>query len=77
MMRTSMLAMLDYVLWGNTVETWLIALGVTGGLLLVAMLSRNLLARRFFRLDQSREDDVNALIAAILKSVSMPTKLFS
>lgn len=64
--------MLNHSLWGNSIETWLIALGVSAGLLLIAMLARNLLARRFFKLDQRREDDVNALIAALLKSVSMP-----
>jgi hypothetical protein len=67
-----MMKMLDYSFLGNTIETWLIALGVSVGLLLVVMLTRNLLARRFFRLDQSREGDLDGLVAAILKSVSMP-----
>ena len=64
--------MMDSTIWGNTIETWLIAAGVSVGLLLAVKLIRDLLVRRFFRLDQSREDDINALIAAIVKSVSMP-----
>jgi hydroxymethylpyrimidine pyrophosphatase-like HAD family hydrolase len=40
--------------------------------LLAVKLIRDLLVRRFFKLDQSRADDVNALIAAMVKSVSMP-----
>jgi small-conductance mechanosensitive channel len=64
--------MLNNTFWGNTIETWLIALGVSIGLLLAVKLIRDLLVRRFFKLDQSRADDINALIAAIVKSVSMP-----
>ena len=64
--------MMDSTVWGNTIETWLIAAGVSVGLLLAVKLIRDLLVRRFFRLDQSREDDINALIASIVKSVSMP-----
>lgn len=64
--------MLNKTLWGNTIETWLIALGISVGLLLAVKLIRDLLVRRFFKLDQSRTDDINALIAAMVKSVSMP-----
>jgi small-conductance mechanosensitive channel len=64
--------MMDSTIWGNTIETWLIAAGVSVGLLLAVKLIRDLLVRRFFRLDQSREDDINALIAAIVKSISIP-----
>ncbi|MBR9986109.1 MAG: mechanosensitive ion channel family protein [Desulfosarcina sp.] len=64
--------MLNNTIWGNPIETWLIALGVSVGLLLAVKLIRDFLVRRFFRLDQSREDDINALIAAMVKSVSMP-----
>ena len=64
--------MLNKTLWGNTIDTWLIALGISVGLLLAVKLIRDLLVRRFFKLDRSRADDVNALIAAMVKSVSMP-----
>jgi small-conductance mechanosensitive channel len=64
--------MLNKTLWGNTIETWLIAVGISVGLLLTVKLIRDFLVRRFFKLDQSREDDINALIAAMVKSVSMP-----
>ena len=64
--------MLNKTLWGNTIETWLIALGISVGLLLAVKLIRDLLVRRFFKLDRSRADDINALIAAMVKSVSMP-----
>ena len=64
--------MLNNTFWGNTIETWLIAVGVSVGLLLAVKLIRDLLVRRFFRLDQNRADNVNALIAAMVKSVSMP-----
>ena len=63
---------MNSTIWGNTIETWLIAVGVSVGLLLSVKLIRDLLVRRFFKLDQSRADNVNALIAAIVKSVSMP-----
>jgi len=53
--------MMDSTIWGNTIETWLIAAGVSVGLLLAVKLIRDLLVRRFFRLDQSREDDINAV----------------
>ena len=64
--------MLNNTFWGNTIETWLIAVGVSVGLLLAVKLIRDLLVRRFFKLDRSRADDINALIAAMVKSVSMP-----
>jgi len=64
--------MLNKTLWGNTIDTWLIALGISVGLLLAVKLIRDLLVRRFFKLDRSRADDINALIAAMVKSVSMP-----
>jgi hypothetical protein len=64
--------MLNSTFGGNPIETWLIALGVSFGLLLAVKLIRDLLVRRFFRLDQSRADNVNALIAAMVESVLIP-----
>jgi hypothetical protein len=54
--------MLNKTLWGNTIEIWLIAVGISVGLLLAVKLIRDLLVRRFFKLDRSRADDINALI---------------
>lgn len=63
---------LDTKLWSNSVETWLIAVGIAVGLLLTVKLIRDFMVRHLFRRDQERDDDINALIAAIVKSVSMP-----
>lgn len=63
---------MNLTIWGNPVESWLIALGVAVGLIIAVKLTRDLLVRRFFRLDQTRGDNVNALIATIVKRVSMP-----
>jgi hypothetical protein len=43
--------MLNNTFWGNTIETWLIAVGVSVGLLLAVKLIRDLLVRRFFRIE--------------------------
>jgi small-conductance mechanosensitive channel len=64
--------MLKTKIWGNSIDTWLIAAGIAVGLLLAVKLIRDVLVRRFFKRDQQREDDINALAAAIVKSISMP-----
>jgi len=53
-------------------NAWLIAVGIAVGLLLTVKLVRDFLVRHLFRRDQERDDDINALVAAIVKSVSMP-----
>jgi small-conductance mechanosensitive channel len=63
---------MNVTIWGNSIATWLIALGISVGLMVAAKFCRDLLVRRFFKLDQSREDHVNALLAAVVKSVTMP-----
>lgn len=64
--------MLNTKIWGNSIDTWLIAAGIAVGLLLAVKLVRDFLVRRFFKRDAQREDDINALVAAIVKSISMP-----
>lgn len=58
--------------WGNSVDTWLIAIGIVVGILLVVTLARKILACWFFKRDRDRDDDVNALLAELVKNISMP-----
>lgn len=61
---------LQKTIMDNPLDQWLVALAIGLGLVLLTILTKAILTRRFFKLDQASENNIYGLFASLVKKVS-------